>query len=245
MKHLIGKGQFLCLLFVVFGIACNTSNNTSESDKSTSTGPDLEKKEELLEDSSKIVYSVNKKTGKKYGMHELFDASNNLIERCSYRNDTLDGDKQFFYTDGKVEEILVYKDGLLQGEAKKYYATGVLKKEYNYTDNKLTGEMRLYYPDGSIKEKVTFENNLENGPFEEYAEGGKLLVKGTYISLSSEKTELEQGVLEKYNVEKGTVAERFYCIEGICCKVWTEKDGEVTSKSDLCPDILDEYKKTM
>ena len=176
-------------------------------------------------------YRVRRDNLAREGTYERFDPQGTLLERATYRNDTLDGERRLFRPDGSLEISERYADGRFAGPYRTYYPDGAVQQYGVYTDNAMNGEWTTFYPSGDTLEVVTFVDNQENGPFREYYENGNVKARGFYLD-----GDKEDGPLELYD-ENGELERRMTCDRGICRTVWTREDGDVTPAP--LPDLSD------
>ena len=180
-----------------------------------SCGGDLEKIEVKNDDGKVVeVYTRKKVDYAKEGIYEKYADDGVLLEKATYSNDTLNGERLLYFENGNPQYIENYKAGQFEGPYKAYHDNGALKLEGMYVNNAMEGEWKAYYENGQLKEVVQFEANQENGPFIEYYENGKLKAKGSYL-----EGDHEHGELELYD-ESGELTRKMQCDKGICRTTW-------------------------
>jgi len=235
---IISTMLFLCCL------VCCTSNNTSKSTltniekEALKKGVELVDKTEYNEDSTfKVIYQIEKNTGKKYGIYKEYNvATNNLIAERNYKEDKQEGVEKIYFPNGQVDGEFNYKNGVHDGTFKYYYEDGTLKQKGIYINGQIEGVLNSYYPTGALMEEVTHENSLSQGPFKEYNENGTIRAEGKYTSKYG-REDLEEGALKMYD-EEGILIRKMICKEGQCCTIWTLEEGDITPKTKLCDALL-------
>ena len=153
-----------------------------------------------------------------HGPYEAFDPEGTLLERATYRDGELDGERTLYYPDGGVQAVETHRAGAFDGTYRAYYPDGQLELEGEYVDDVMAGVWTGYYPDGTRKETVTFRDNQENGPFREWYSNGVVKAEGAYLD-----GDREQGELTLYDLQ-GEVQRRMFCDTGICRTVWVREE---------------------
>ncbi|MES2516393.1 MAG: hypothetical protein V4580_19720 [Bacteroidota bacterium] len=117
--------------------------------------------------------------GEKTGQWKFYYEDGVLKEKCSFKNNKLDGEYIKFHNNGKMIEHLFYKDGKYDGVQTVYYSNGNIKNVYTYKNNVQDGEESGYYRTGKLAYKSDAKNNSFNGLYTSYYENGS--VKKTYM----------------------------------------------------------------
>jgi antitoxin component YwqK of YwqJK toxin-antitoxin module len=159
-------------------------------------------------------YEVDKKTRLKSGIYEKHEMDGTLVERATYVQDQLEGERTIYFPNGKPEIVEHYKAGTIVGTYTTYYKSASIEIEGHFTKGVMAGIWKRYYDGGQLMEDVTFVDNLENGPFVEYHENGNLKAEGLYSGGNK-----EQGLLKLYD-EKGKLYRKMECDNGICRTIW-------------------------
>lgn len=238
---------FLCLFATTWIMACNNPAPTDDAPSTNATEAlaivELEERIIYEGDSTiKVVYQVDKNSDLQHGSYKAYNAATDQLQvERTYAQGKMEGVEKFYYPSGKLESTLSYKDGIQHGPFKYYYEDGQLKQEGAFEAGKIVGLLKTYYPDGQLQEEVTHVDGVTEGPFKEYNPNGTLKAEGAYTS-KGEKEDLEQGVFLAYD-ENGELDRRMICNQGMCCTVWTAKNGDMKPSSDLCRTIIEEYGK--
>lgn len=190
------------------------------------------------EDGAKVEYQLDTVKGVKEGFYKIYHADGKTvsIER-NYKNDQMDGQEKVYFESGKLKVEATYAEGALEGPFKEYFEDGKVMQEGTYKANNLEGELKTYYPNGQLKDIATMSESIENGPFEEYFDNGKLKAKGTFANGKN----TENCILELYKEDaSGELEKKMLCNgKGMCCTVWTAKDGEQIPSTNPCKDAYE------
>ncbi len=193
-----------------------------------------------VRDQGKLIekYQINRKTKEKEGYAKSFYDNKKIAIVEYYKNGLLDGTITSYYPDGSTQSTTIATAGKYEGDFRYYYEDGTLKQKGIHRNDKIEGNLTSYYPNGQIKEVVWIRANDENGPFREYNQAGVLTAQGNYVTVG-EATALEDGLLYLYDKETGKLEKKMRCKEGVCCTIWNNTAGYVSSKNKLCDEILD------
>ncbi len=196
------------ILALLFGLlACNSSVETVSI---TDENGDL------------LEYNRRKSDFAKHGEYLRKNEQGQLLEKASFHNDTLHGERILYFSNGQPEIIERYEKGVFVGTYQLYHESGQLKQQGEYIGGSMEGEWKSWYETGQLREVVLFKENEENGPFVEYHKNGKLKAEGQYLN-----GDFEHGLLKLYD-ESGELVKKMDCVKGVCRTIWTKEDGDVT-----------------
>lgn len=98
---------------------------------------------------------------------EYYDCNyfdSNIIKiKCSYKNNTLDGEYIEYYVSGKIKKKCFYKDSLLNGNYIENYECGNIKIKCFYINNVISGEYIEKDNDGNLKIYYTINDGKKIG----------------------------------------------------------------------------------
>ena len=135
-------------------------------------------------------YGVLKKDfSKKHGAYLAYYDTGELLEKSTYKNGELDGERILYFKNGNKMTTEHYNNGMMNGEYQSFYESGAIKQKGFYKNNVIENHWYNYYekPEGQIKEDFTIKEGYINGLYKEYATNGKLITEGN-------KTEVEIGL---------------------------------------------------
>lgn len=148
-----------------------------------------------------VIYSQNKSDslGYKQGLWEYNspkDSTTNLFNvliKCNFKNDTLNGLYQVFDSNGVLRKEGVYEKGVINGSAKIYDH----KQQISYVVSFLNGELinLMSLKNGRLISITEYKNGLKNGAYCYFRKNGNLYFKTIY----SNNIELEEYTFYRKN----------------------------------------------
>ena len=160
------------------------------------------KKVTILDNQGNIIYQyyvLTKDIKTKNGPYEAFYEDGTLMEKATYKQGVLEGERNLYYPNGAVNVVENYKNGMFEGSYAEFFNHGGKKSEGQYINNEMSGLWKFYFnePKNQIREEIHFQGNVENGPYTLYSKKGFRLESGTY------KNGFEEGKIQIFDTLTG------------------------------------------
>lgn len=144
--------------------------------------------------------------GLRTGAWKFYYEDGTVREKCTFKDDKLQGEYFKYHPNGRVMNHLFYNEGKFDGKQHVYYSNGNLKNIYPYKNGVMEGEETGYYMTGKLKYKTTVTAGEYTGVYETFYENDS-----PYKVLTLGKTGKNGMAKEFFNYPKGAVyAEGLY-----------------------------------
>ncbi len=177
--------KLLCIVFALSVFSCQQN-----------------KKVTIRDNQGNVIYQyyvLSKDMKVKNGPYEAFYEDGTLMEKATYKQGVLEGERNLYYPNGAVNVVEHYKEGVFEGSYAEFFNHGGKKSEGQYVNNEMTGLWKFYFnePKNQLREEIHFEKNLENGPYVLYSKKGFRLESGNY------KNGFEEGKIQIFDTISG------------------------------------------
>jgi len=140
------------------------------------------------------------------GYYYRFNAKGDTIEKVTYKNGMIDGQRIIFHNNGNISIVENYTANVYNGPYQSFYEDGAPRQLGAFRNGNFEGELKTYYrsPRGRLKEVVIMKQGVENGPYKQYYESGQIQAEGIY------ENGYRNGPFKEYHPNGHVAAEGIY-----------------------------------